>query len=150
MKNTYFIITVLLVLVVAGASFFAGMKYQQVQRSSFARQLGNGQGGLRSGGAFAGMGNRAGLRPVNGQIIGSDDKSITVKMVDGSSRIVLFSDKTTINKAAEATRDDLKVGETVAVFGQENTDGSVTAQSIQINPQFREGISPTPTSAPQQ
>lgn len=58
-------------------------------------------------------------------------------MQDGSSKIVLFSDKTEINKAAEATKEDLKVGEKVAVFGTENSDGSVTAQNIQLNPQLR-------------
>jgi ribosomal protein S1 len=81
---------------------------------------------------------------VNGEIIGVDEKSITVKMQDGSSRIVILSEKTEINKAASGTKDDLKVGERVAVFGQENSDGSVTAQNIQLNPMFRGGPTPTP------
>lgn len=131
MKNT--VITVILVLVVGAGGFFGGMKYQQGKRPDFARQFGQGQG-VRAG---QGQGNRQGFRPVNGEIISSDDKSITVKLQDGSSKIVLFSDKTTINKAAEATKDDLKSGEKVAVFGTENSDGSVTAQSIQLNPILR-------------
>ncbi len=76
-------------------------------------------------------------RPISGEILSSDDKSITVKLQDGSSKIVLLSDKTQINKATSVTKLDLKSGEKVAVFGSENSDGSVTAQNIQLNPQFR-------------
>jgi hypothetical protein len=74
---------------------------------------------------------------VNGEIIAADEKSITVKLQDGSSKIVLLSDKTEINKTASTTKEDLKVGEKVAAFGTENSDGSVTAQSVQLNPRFR-------------
>lgn len=73
--------------------------------------------------------------PTAGEIIGADEKSITVKLQDGSSKIVLLSEKTQINKAEKATKEDLKKGEKVAVFGTENPDGSVTAQNIQLNPQ---------------
>jgi hypothetical protein len=117
------------------------MKYQQSKQSVSSGQFGNGQG-LRTGTA----GDRTGFRPVSGQIISSDSNSITVKQQDGSSRIVLFTDKTAINKANQASTSDLKVGETVAVVGQQNSDGSVTAQNIQINPiEFRGGLTPTPS-----
>jgi len=129
MKNSI-IIAILVAIIVGGGAFFGGMKYQQSKQRSFFRQ-GNAPG-LR-----AGVGNRLGFRPVNGEIISLDDKSITVKLQDGSSKIVLISDKTEINKAAEATKSDLKVGDKVAVFGQENSDGSVTAQNVQINPILR-------------
>lgn len=125
------IVTIILVLVFGVGGFFAGMKYQQSKQPAFTRQFGGGQG------ARNGQVNRQGFRPVNGEIISADEKSITVKMLDGSSRIVLFSDKTEINKAASGTKEDLKVGEKVAVFGTENSDGSVTAQNIQLNPTFR-------------
>lgn len=83
-----------------------------------------------------------GFRPVSGEIISSDSKSITVKLQDGSSKIVLLTDKTTVSKSAEANVADLKTGEKVAAFGQENSDGSVTAQSIQLNPILRGTITP--------
>jgi len=63
--------------------------------------------------------------------------TITVKLPDGSSKIILLSEKTSINKASEGSVADLVVGEKVAVFGTTNTDGSVTAQNIQINPVAR-------------
>ena len=114
-----------------GGSFFAGMKYQarkQPQTGKFGT-FGQGNGQLQQRG-------RLGFRPVNGEIISQDDKSITVKLQDGSSRIVLLTDNTAVNKSAEGTKSDLKVGERVAVFGTENSDGSVTAQNVQLNPQF--------------
>lgn len=132
MKNNL-ILTVIVAIVVGAGAFFGGMKYQQSKQPAFLRQFAGGQG------ARIGQGNRQGFRPVNGEIISADDKSITVKLQDGSSKIVLLSDKTEINKASQGTKEDLKVGEKVAAFGQENSDGSVTAQNIQLNPILRGG-----------
>ncbi len=119
----YWIITIVLLLVVGGGAFFGGMKYQQGKRPNF---------GAANRGQFQGA--RSGFRPVSGEIVSTDSNSITVKLQDNSSKIVLFNDKTQINKASQATKDDLKTGDKVAVFGQANPDGSVTAQNIQLNP----------------
>ncbi|NCB26825.1 MAG: hypothetical protein EOM62_15350 [Bacteroidia bacterium] len=59
---------------------------------------------------------------------------MTVKLADGSSRIVLFSDSTTVNQSVAASKNDLKVGLNVAVRGDQNSDGSVTSTNIEINP----------------
>lgn len=138
MKNKKLVIAILILLSGFGGGFFGGMKYRDSQiskqRASFAG--GNFQrNGIGATGAGARMGGAA--RAVNGGILSIDDKGITVKLTDGSSKIVLFSDTTQINQAAAATKTDLKVGTMVAVFGQTNSDGSVTAESIQINPQPR-------------
>lgn len=120
-----------IVIVVAGAAFFGGMQFQNSKKSATTGQLDSGQGS-RGGGFRGGAGARGGNRPVAGEILSSDDKSITVKLMDGSSKIVILNDKTQINKATTATKTDLKKGEQVAVFGQTNSDGSVTAQNISI------------------
>lgn len=91
------------------------------------------------------MGGRTGFTPVSGEILSIDDTSITVKMPDGGSKIVMISEKTTMNKASSASKSDLKVGSQVAVFGQDNSDGSVTAQSIQLDPIIR--MNPAASSA---
>ncbi|OGK20229.1 hypothetical protein A3C23_03285 [Candidatus Roizmanbacteria bacterium RIFCSPHIGHO2_02_FULL_37_13b] len=137
MKNISPLVIVAVLISAIGISFFAGMKYQQNQRGSFVRQFNNGQMGQ---GRELGQGqNRtAGFRPVAGEIISSDSDSITVKSQDGSSKIVILNDKTTFNKAEEGSKDDLKTGIEVAVYGSENSDGSVTAQSVQLNPMFRQ------------
>lgn len=128
MKN-HWIITIILVVAVGIAGFFVGMQYQKMQRSTLAGRFGTGQ--------FQRFGANGGNRPVFGKILSADANSITVQMTDGSSKIVILSSSTSINKAATATKDDLKTGETVAVFGTTNADGSVTAQNIQLNPQLR-------------
>ena len=158
MKNTIIIIIAVTV-VVGGTSFFAGTKYQLSKQTAARRQFpGNSQVGLGQFGANQQVGlgqgrtggtgtNRMGFRPVNGEITSADTKSITVKLTDGSSKIVIFSDKTLINKADSATVTDLKVGEKVAVFGSDNTDGSVTAQNIQLNPIVRDLPGNIPTGS---
>jgi hypothetical protein len=141
MKNTNIIITVFLLIIVAGGAFFAGMKYQQGRSPSLTGRFADGQNARNGQGRTGNV-----FRPVNGQIIGADDKSITVKLQDGSSKIVIFSNTTQINQASTATKADLKVGATVAVFGSNNSDGSITAQNIQLNPISRlEMATPTPT-----
>lgn len=138
MKNNMIIIIVMVTLVVGAGGFFAGMKYQQSKNP--AGRFGNFQG-VRNGNfgprGTSLPGGRQGLRPVSGEIISSDDKSITVKLQDGSSKIVLLTDITTINKSSEGTKPDLKTGEKVAVFGTENPDGSVTAQNVQLGQDTR-------------
>ncbi len=119
---------VILILVFTAGGFFMGMKYQESKSGRFANQQ-SGFNMMRQG-----RGQNA-FRPTAGEIINADDKSITVKLQNGSTKIVLLTEKTAINKAEKATKDDLKTGERVAIFGQENTDGSVAAQTIQLNPQ---------------
>lgn len=129
--------TIIVAVLVGGGGFFVGMKYQQSKTPVFNRQFTGQTNGRQGTGA-----SRLGFRPVNGEIISADEKSITVKLQDGSSKIVIVSETTQINKADQAAKEDLKVGEKVAVFGQENSDGSVTAQNIQLNPILREISTP--------
>lgn len=137
-------LTVILVVVVGSAAFLGGMKYQESKTSkTFQGQFDNSpfsgrnrnQNGSTGTNTQTGVGQR---RMGNGQVIGEitsvDTKSITVKTTDGSSKIILLTDKTAINKATEGQISDLKTGEKVAVFGTPNTDGSVNGQNIQLNP----------------
>ena len=111
------------------------MQYQKSQRGSFG-QLSNGQFGQRGGSGANGTRFRNGGGIV-GEILSADHNSVTVKLPDGSSRIVLLTSSTTVNKASQASVSDLSVGTRVAAFGTPNNDGSVTAANIQINPVMR-------------
>lgn len=90
-------------------------------------ELGANTGGFR---------NRTGRQQssgfVNGEIIAKDDKSITLKLRDGGSKIVFFSDSTEITKTAKGLVDDLRTGQQIVVNGNQNPDGSVTAETIQL------------------
>lgn len=128
---------VILVLIIL--SFFAGLQYGKSTVNSAVRQNpmmnGNGNGfnrdqgngGIRQRGSFTG-----------GEVINKDDKSITIKLQDGGSKIIFFSSTTRIMKSLEGTFDDITIGEQITVTGTQNSDGSVTAQSIQT----RTGITP--------
>lgn len=135
--------------VVGGLSFYGGMQYQQstlnAQRQQRAGSFG-GAGGIGAGsfgGASGGRGQAASM--INGDIISSDDKSITVKTRDGGSKIVFFSGSTGITKSVDGVASDLATGKTVIVSGTPNSDGSVTAQTIQLRPQAP-AVTPNATS----
>lgn len=111
--------------VVGIIGFFGGTLYQKSQGSTF-------QNGQMRGQFGQGRNITQGTRPVMGEIIAQDDKSITVKIQDGSTKIIILSDQTSINKATTGTKSDLKTGERISAFGNQNSDGSVTAQSVSI------------------
>lgn len=148
MKKNYMWIGI--IVVVALASFTGGIFYgkSSAPKSNSLNQQARGQfspggvAGMRRNGA--GGANGGGF--VNGEILSQDANSLTIKLSDGGSKIVFLSDKTTINKMAEGTLADLAVGKTVMVTGSTGSDGSVTAQSIQLRPAFATNSSSTPSS----
>jgi len=135
MKKT--IIVVCLTAILAGAGgFFGGMKYNQSKSASIAtgaqRFLPQGQSanGQRT---FTRNGNTNG-QFATGQIVSKNDQSFTVQLRDGGSQIVFYNAITTVSKNTDGTAQDLTTGTNVMVTGTKNSDGSVTAKSIQIRP----------------
>jgi len=132
-KKMLIISGIIILLVVAGGSFYGGMIYgkNQNKRPSYAA------------GTFQTRINRAGANGsgfISGNIISKDSSSITLQLTGNSgSKIIFFSDATQIGKMAAGTADDLATGTTVSVTGTANSDGSMTAQSIQIRPAGQKG-----------
>ncbi|MBP9813614.1 hypothetical protein KBC80_00335 [Candidatus Woesebacteria bacterium] len=139
MKQNTLLTLLIVAVAMASGGFFAGMKYQQSKGAAF-RTFGAQMGRQNNG-------NNRGFRPTAGQIVSIDATSMTVKLADGSTKIVLLNDKTQINKASNGALTDLVEDTQVAVFGTENSDGSVTAQSIQLNPQTMRMMGTTPTQS---
>lgn len=127
-KNVLIITTIVVLLVVAGGAFYGGILYGKSQnaRPSFAN------------GNFQGLRNRQGTTGgsfTSGSIISKDSNSITLQLgTNAGSKIIFYSGATQINKTALGTASDLATGTSVSVTGTTNSDGRITAQSIQIRP----------------
>lgn len=134
MQNNLIVVAIIVALLAGGLGFFGGMKYQERKRPSFSGRVPGELQGQR--GQLSGSNGVQGLRPVSGKIIRQDEESITVELEDKSSKIILITENSEINKTEKGTKEDLSEGTEVMVFGQENSDGSLTAQSIQIGTGF--------------
>jgi len=141
---------IIAIVAVGGISFYGGMKYQEGISSapqSQSQQAGFGANGARAGRTGVGANiarNGAGANSVSGTIISKDDKSVTIKLRDGGSQIVFISGATEIIKSVSGASSDLLIGQNVFVSGAKNSDGSVTAATIQLRP----ALSPTPSASP--
>jgi hypothetical protein len=148
-KKWYIAVIAVVVVAVALGGFFGGRAMagggtptvdqavkvlQNATPQQLQEALANGNG-LR--GVFPGASGTNGTRfqggnAVAGQIVASDSSSITVKTSDGGSKIVLISRSTTVTKTTEGTAADLTTGQDVVVTGTTNSDGTVTANRIQV------------------
>ena len=130
-NTTVYVVSAVLIII----AFFGGMMYGKSSVStggngSFA--AGGGPGGNFGGRTRGGANGGAGI--TSGDILSMDNQSMTVQLRAGGSKIVFLSASTTVQKQTEGTRADLKVGTSVTAIGTPNSDGSITAQSVQIRP----------------
>ena len=120
--------------------FFGGAAYGKGQAATAKTTGASAYAGLR--------GTRGGFGGATiGQIISEDATSITVQLMAPNtgttgtttttpvgSKIVFLDGNTKITKEVNGTMSDLPVGTNVSVTGTANTDGSISAQAIQIRP----------------
>lgn len=128
------IITGVIAVVIIGGSFYGGMVYGKSATPSRG-QFTNGQFTANINGA-RGTGARVGMNGgfTAGEIISKDATSVTIKMQDGSTKIALIASSTQIMKSSTGSLGDLATGVNVNITGTSNSDGSITAQSVQIRP----------------
>jgi hypothetical protein len=163
---------IILVLAIAGASFYGGMLYGKSQSQStvaaqglsFAPEdptgasggaLGQGTrgfgvpgaGGRVPRGEFS-QGAAAGSNMLVGTIKEIGDGVLVLSANDGSETTVKVTDTTLIEKNASVELADLEAGETLMISGSTAADGSVTARSIQVAPQGRFGPAMPGAGAP--
>ena len=126
--NKKIIIVIIALLLVGGGAFYGGMFYGKSQNVLPAFPGGNfpDMGVGRTGGA-------SGSSFISGDILSKDSSSITLQLPNNNgSKIIFYSSATQIGKSTSGTADDLSTGATVSVTGTTNSDGSITAQSIQL------------------
>jgi len=113
------------------AAFFVGKSYG----ASHAATPATGGASAYRTGAAGGFAGRTGGAATVGQVVSMDATSITVSVPNGGgSKIILYTPTTTVLKTAQAATSDITVGSTITATGTTNSDGSITATSIQIRP----------------
>ncbi len=137
------ILIVIAILIVGAGSFYGGLAYGKTKTTAlraggaFPTGQRTGQGMGFAGGNFAGRGtggpNGAGGITA-GEVISNDTTSVVVKTREGGSKIVFFASSTQVMKSALGSVSDVTPGQEITVTGSANSDGSMTAQSIQIRP----------------
>jgi len=127
-KKNFVVLLLIGVIIVGGGSFYGGILYNKSKNTkSFDLTSFQGMKTNRT--------NLIGGGLISGEIISNDGNSVTVKTpTNGGSKIIFYSDTTQISKAASGTFADLTTGTSVTITGTTNSNGSITAQSIQIRP----------------
>ena len=132
------IVSVIVCLAIAGVSFWGGMQYSsskkvqnrlpvEFNKDGFGQNMGSRTGqGMRTGQNGGGF--------TSGEVLSIDATSMTVKLRDGGSKIVLLSPSSKIEKTVDGSISDVIVGKSVMITGVTNPDGSVSATSIQMRP----------------
>ena len=143
MKKILWIIAGLALLAVAaGAGFEYGKSYQGNQasqiRSQFLRSRGINPSNTSGSAQAAGFGGGT-----FGQLKSVNGNTLTVATQNGDVTVDLTAN-TQIEKTTSGTPADLQAGEQLVVRGQRDSSGTVTAESVQINP----GRAPRSTPAP--
>jgi hypothetical protein len=128
MNKNKIIFSVAILLIIAGGCFYSGILYGKntnKQNNGFNREQQfnipqNTNAGIRNNNANT------------GEIILKDQESITIKLMNGGSKIIFISDSTQVSKNIDTDIEELEVGQNIIVQGTDNSDNSVTAKSIQI------------------
>jgi phage baseplate assembly protein gpV len=122
------IIWLLVAIVALVGGFYWGRANGTASRGSFA-----GAGTFSSSTRrFAGTGGAASGGLAAGQITAMDSSSITLQLANGNSEVVFYTSSTPVSEPTTVLPSTLKVGTNVMVTGTSNSDGSVTAQTIQV------------------
>ena len=111
--------------------FFIGMALGKTGGRQMGFAGGNGSFPSGTSGRISGVTQRGGGF-ASGQIITKDAQAITLQLPNGNSEVVFYSSSTQVIKPTAASLSDVVAGTQVMIGGSQNSDGSLTAQSIQI------------------
>ena len=98
-----------------------------------SRGAGTFAGAAGTRGAFAGRGGAGGGGLAMGTVTAIDSQSITLQLANGNSENVFYSSSTPVIVPQPASISSIKTGTNVIITGTSNSDGSLTAQSIQVH-----------------
>jgi hypothetical protein len=131
---------VIVIVALAGGFFWGKASATSNLRSAFTGAAGTYGSSTRR---IAGAGGTTGGGLISGQILSLGTDSMTVQLANGNSQVVIYSSSTSVSKPTTVSLSTLVVGTNVMVTGTSNSDGSVTAQTIQVRPADTAGVAPT-------
>ena len=130
------LIVIISLIVVSGGSFYGGIKYAESKVSQGFTQKDSQQQKFPQGATKEDSQSKnngeARSNFLSGEILTKDEQSLTLKIPNGGSKIVFFSEATDVTKSASGSSEDFKEGQQIMITGEENSDGSYIAQTIQI------------------
>jgi hypothetical protein len=137
--NKLIVVAVATAVIVGGAAFGGG--YAVAKKSAPALA---GRGMMARDGQAGGQqkAQRAASNMANGEVLTVEEGSLTIKLADGGSRIVLLGKDAVVSYCAEAELSTVQPGTSLLATGEANADGSLTARFIQagsVMQQFRMG-----------
>lgn len=118
----------------SGANFVGFANMTDEQRQALRDNMPSNMTGDRA------MTSRSGMTASSGEVTAKDNQSLTLKLADGSAKIVFYSASTTVSQFQASSVDDLSIGTSVMISGKTNDDGSITASMIQVRPQGETGF----------
>ena len=121
--NKKYLIATILMLIVAGAFFYAGAMYEKNKLGRF--------GILKNDNDVCFVPVNKTTETLTGEILLIDKYKIAVKNSDGSVTEVLISPETNIGKKNE-TLDNFAIGNKVVVRGFRDAEGKILAHSIRM------------------
>ena len=96
-----------------------------------------------------GMGPMLRAHSVLGKILTIDTNTVTVQDRSSLEQSILLTNKTIFRRdASPATKNDLKIGMQIAVFGQPNSQGQIQADFVRLFTAPLPSSSTTPSTSP--
>ena len=119
-------IKIIIVLAIAAALFYGGFAYGQSTGSASTSSA-----SAYSGARATRTGGFAGGSATVGTVVSSDATSVTIALKSGSV-VAFYSTSTPIMDTTIGSPNDIVAGANITVLGTTNSDGSITANSIQL------------------
>lgn len=133
------ILAVVLILIAGVGGFYGGTMYGKKENNQPSQKIirpmdpSKDQPTRENGGVF------------NAEVVSVDNDVLTVKLQDGTSKIVLIPETTPIRTSKQLSFKDIKVGEMLIVTGYVNDESTIRARSIQV---LEDGLSQQPAPDP--
>lgn len=137
MKKNILLVLIATVFIIC-SSFYAGVRYEKNVKIPFESRLTAGLSNIRNQSVSAprALGNRfqrdAEGGNISGKVVSNENNTVTVQLQNGGTKLVIVPLSAVVTKSNVVKISDITNDQYVMVSGKINTDGSITAQSIQI------------------